>query len=401
MKKLLLFAAIFVFSIFEIAAQSCTNCENTTNTGINSSAIGTETVSKGHSSFASGLRSQATENFTTALGYHAFATYSKSIAIGSMVKADKEKSIVLGAGMKNADVYLTSPQPRSLIIGFSSHYPTLFVGEAPGFYKTGRIGIGNVTAPEAKLHIRSDAGNSATIYLQPGKWDTASNAQIWMGDKNHGISADFGKGMVFHTRTSYLFNEGNIGIRVTDRPQYLLEVNGTTSTKRLRIYDKENPPRKGDVLTADAAGMASWTDPGVLGGVWQQNANGSDIYFNTGNVGIGTISTYGYKLAVLGKILTDEVMIKHPDDWYDYVLQGGYELQNLSQLERFINRHGHLPDIPSEKEVKTNGIELGKMQGLLLKKIEELTLYTIEQQKMIEEQQKQIKELKELIQSHR
>ncbi len=62
----------------------------------------------------------------------------------------------------------------------------------------------------------------------------------------------------------------------------------------------------------------------------------------------------------------------------------------LHQLERYIITNKHLPDIPTEKEVLKNGIELGEMNALLLKKVEELTLYVIEQQKRIEKLEKKI-----------
>ncbi len=129
MKKLLLFAAISFLMIYEMAAQ-CTNCEGTTtNTETNSSAIGFETVSTGNSSFASGFRSEATANYTTAMGFYAKATYTKGIALGSAVKASMDKSVVIGSGEWNANIYLENNIPRSFMVGFSSHYPTLFVGE--------------------------------------------------------------------------------------------------------------------------------------------------------------------------------------------------------------------------------------------------------------------------------
>lgn len=81
--------------------------------------------------------------------------------------------------------------------------------------------------------------------------------------------------------------------------------------------------------------------------------------------------------------------------WFDYVFDNDYKLMSLSELEQFIKTKKHLPEIPSEKEVKENGINLGEMQGKLLLKIEELTLYIIEQEKQLKELQKQIDELKQ------
>lgn len=79
--------------------------------------------------------------------------------------------------------------------------------------------------------------------------------------------------------------------------------------------------------------------------------------------------------------------------WYDHVFEKDYKLMSLYELERFIQTNKHLPEIPSEKEVKENGINLGEIQGKLLMKVEELTLYIIEQQKLIDDLQKRLTEL--------
>lgn len=77
--------------------------------------------------------------------------------------------------------------------------------------------------------------------------------------------------------------------------------------------------------------------------------------------------------------------------WYDHVFYPDYKLRSLNELEDFIKQYNHLPEIPSAKEVEENGLDLGAMQGKLLLKIEELTLYIIQQQKEIEELKKAIK----------
>ena len=102
---------------------------------------------------------------------------------------------------------------------------------------------------------------------------------------------------------------------------------------------------------------------------------------------------YEYALAVSGGILTTGVLVKEVTEWYDFVFDDDYDLSSLSDLELFINSNGHLPDIPSEKDVLDKGYDMVEMDGLLLKKIEELTLYTIELNKLIAEQQKLIEKL--------
>ena len=105
---------------------------------------------------------------------------------------------------------------------------------------------------------------------------------------------------------------------------------------------------------------------------------------STGNVGIGVVNTPDYKLAVKGKIIAEELKVALHGNWPDYVFKSNYNLPSLVEVENHIKEKGHLKDIPSEKEVKENGIMVGEMNAMLLRKIEELTLYVIKQQKQID-----------------
>jgi len=125
-----------------------------------------------------------------------------------------------------------------------------------------------------------------------------------------------------------------------------------------------------------------------------------------GNLGVGTDNPTE-KLAVKGKIRAQEIKVETAD-WPDYVFAKGYQLPSLQETEKHIKEKGHLPGIPSAEEVKANGVDLGAMNAKLLKKIEELTLYLIEikrdnereklkaseQKQIINQQQKDIAELK-------
>jgi hypothetical protein len=114
-----------------------------------------------------------------------------------------------------------------------------------------------------------------------------------------------------------------------------------------------------------------------------------------GNVGIGTADTKTYKLAVNGNAIFNKVVVKaYP--WADYVFYSNYRLRPLSEVEQYINRYHHLPDVPSAEEVEKNGVDVGDNQATLLKKIEELTLYIIEQNKKIEKLTEQNKRLNQL-----
>jgi len=116
-----------------------------------------------------------------------------------------------------------------------------------------------------------------------------------------------------------------------------------------------------------------------------------------GNVTIGNIGDYSkvgnYLLAIAGEAIAERVVIKYKNDWPDFVFDKNYKTKSLDEIENFINNNGHLPDVPTANEVKENGIDVGKMNALLLQKIEELTLLMINQNKVIQEQGEMIKKL--------
>ncbi|CAA7389971.1 nitrogenase component 1 family protein [Chryseobacterium fistulae] len=98
-----------------------------------------------------------------------------------------------------------------------------------------------------------------------------------------------------------------------------------------------------------------------------------------------------------GKIYAKEVEIK-ANVWADYVFKKGYKLKPLEEVEKYIEEKGHLPNIPSAEEVSRDGINLAEMNTKLLEKIEELTLYSIEQNKQIKLQDKKIEKFEQQIQ---
>jgi len=131
---------------------------------------------------------------------------------------------------------------------------------------------------------------------------------------------------------------------------------------------------------------------------------GNWIVGNNGTIGIGQFNSQlpadgiaqdgeRYKLFVKDGIRTEKIKvdIAASNGWADYVFEKDYKLMSLNDLSQFINKNGHLPEVPSTKEAIENGIELKAMNILLLKKIEELTLHAIEQQKRIEVLEKKMK----------
>ncbi|MHC0446342.1 hypothetical protein ACWA1F_13110 [Flavobacterium sp. 3-218] len=111
----------------------------------------------------------------------------------------------------------------------------------------------------------------------------------------------------------------------------------------------------------------------------------------SGNIGIGIINPQS-KLDVNGTIHSKEIKV-NMTGWSDFVFKKEYNLPTLEEVEKHIAEKGHLENIPSEEEVLKNGIKLGEMDSKLLLKIEELTLYIIEQNKKISSQENKIKEL--------
>jgi len=105
---------------------------------------------------------------------------------------------------------------------------------------------------------------------------------------------------------------------------------------------------------------------------------------------------------VKGKIAAEEVKIALYNNWSDFVFDSDYKLPTLKEVENHIKEKGHLKDIPSASDVKENGFYLGEMDSKLLQKIEELTLYTIEQEKRldrIESKNKKLEKENEILKS--
>lgn len=114
--------------------------------------------------------------------------------------------------------------------------------------------------------------------------------------------------------------------------------------------------------------------------------------FSNGKIAIGTTDMLNigtYSLAVNGDAIVNKLKVKaYP--WADYVFNDNYPLLPLPEVEKFIQTHRHLPDVPSATEVEKDGLDVGDNQAILLKKIEELTLYIIDQDKRIKRLEDQL-----------
>mgnify|MGYP003575864298 CR=1 FL=1 len=117
-----------------------------------------------------------------------------------------------------------------------------------------------------------------------------------------------------------------------------------------------------------------------------------DLIFDCKNIGIGTTSP-GEKLTVNGKIHAKEVKVDLNVPAPDYVFEEHYKLPRLKDIKNYITQYKHLPEVPSAREMKKNGIDLSEMNMLLLKKVEELTLHLIEKEQKIDHQDTALKEV--------
>ena len=204
-----------------------------------------------------------------------------------------------------------------------------------------------------------------------------------------------GTKMIFYPSAGHLL----IG-STTDNGSGLLQVNGNMWSTGLTIPTGANA---GYVLTSDVSGNATW-QPGGAGGHWLPVGGG--VYDSLDNVAIGTSNTQGYKLAVNGSAVFTRVVVKPQANWPDYVFKKGYVLPELDELERFVRAHHHLPGIASGQDIQRSGIDVAEEQTTTLKKVEELTLYLIQENKQLREQnarlegqQKEIDELRAMIQA--
>ncbi|MBW6459852.1 MAG: hypothetical protein K0B08_04695 [Bacteroidales bacterium] len=200
-------------------------------------------------------------------------------------------------------------------------------------YYTGQVGV--VTqSPLGKFHVHDAVNTNAIMYITPKSSTDNDSATIFLGEDRWG---DFGM---------YWLYDG-----VGDE---------------IELWGKFATARYGPHLR---------------------------IKRDNGDVAVGNFFASGYKLSVAGKVICTEVRVEGVGNWPDYVFAGDYKLMSLQEVEQWVRQHHHLPGIPSSAEVEAGGFELGDMQRRLLEKVEELTLYAIEQDKKIDRLEKKLADL--------
>jgi hypothetical protein len=125
--------------------------------------------------------------------------------------------------------------------------------------------------------------------------------------------------------------------------------------------------------------------------------NNFNFLINGGNVGIGTADTKGYMLAVAGKFIAEEVVVKLKGNWPDYVFDPLYNLPPLDEVMGYIAEHKRLPGMPPASDVSSTGIKVSEVTSLLVKKVEELTLYLAAEKKHSSEMAEKITALEHAV----
>ncbi len=265
----------------------------------------------------------------------------------------------------------------------------------------GNIGIGEGN-PSRLLHV-----NGSTIDVISAFESTDSGTQIALTDNSGSLrlgtlsngafalsvggdaSSTTGANVVEAIRVNSV---GEVGIGTTS-PGAKLHLNGTGGFDSGYIISNSHDQVNGyfNYDTNNSPYLITYAGTGAA--EVELQSDGDVILAQAGNVGIGTAAP-GNKLEVNGTIRSKEVIVE-ATGWPDYVFGPEYELLTLEEIEAHIKSKGHLPEVPSAKEVEEEGQHLGEMQQLLLKKIEELTLHVIELKKQNDAQQKEIEALKE------
>jgi len=277
----------------------------------------------------------------------------------------------------------------------------------------GNIGIGT-TAPDHKLVIQDTNANQLALTQSSGNsWQFRTGSTGSLIFRDDGLermridsSGNLGLGTTSPQKELHITSDGRTAIRV-----------GGPNSASGAVADLEMVPSNGGVIGASRYWIWSFrTDSwsGSPGDLALYSHDGTDYTSpiivqsdgdvelvngasapRKGNVGIGT-SSPDAKLAVKGDIHAEEVRVDLSVPAPDYVFEADYDLNSLEELQYYINTHGHLPNIPSAAELEVDGIVLGDMNMKLLEKIEELTLYILEQHKNQIRLEKRITELEKL-----
>ncbi|NNC96144.1 MAG: hypothetical protein HKN92_11325 [Chitinophagales bacterium] len=258
--------------------------------------------------------------------------------------------------------------------GTGSHYSGYFLG-AP-VYVADAIGLGT-TAGLNKLDIETD-GKPIGVNIDMNNSTVGTTYGIQIDNDYTGTSTAYGLAH-FSSTTSTGTRYGVVNSMTGD---------GTTSaSSHYGVYNfisslATTGPRYG-VYSSVTGGSTSSYAGYFVGKTYISSSSGGLV------VGT-TIPAAGYIVSVNGKVICEELKVQNSVDWPDYVFDEKYELMPLDELEKNIEENNHLPGIPKAEIVDAEGFHVGEMTTKMMEKIEELTLYTIQQQKEIDALKEQL-----------
>ena len=254
-----------------------------------------------------------------------------------------------------------------------------------GYNNPGTVGIGT-TSPTHTLTVQGGPSGAQGINIKNANsriyFDGKRAMEGHVSNNRLDIAEGYAKTQIF----------GNVGIG-TSGPSRELEIHGSGN-----VYTKiTSTSGNNAALELQETGGINWSLINEAAtNEFKIRLDGATklTVSNNGNVGIGSTNPTE-KLAVDGTVLAKKVRVSTAGvDWPDFVFAPSYELRALSEVEEFVKENKHLPEVPSAKEVEKEGLDLGKMDATLLKKVEELTLYLIEINKKVERLEKENQELK-------
>jgi hypothetical protein len=296
--------------------------------------------------------------FTIVVGLFTVTIHSQQIGNGS-ANLIEDFTIPLGSGTYNA-LNPIGALPES-------DWQHLFVVRHPNSNNNYQLQIASSMTTNDRLYFRKLASGAATP-INPS----------WNELATRGANDFIGPQTINGSITSHGTNDVGGTINLTNISK---TANGIA--KKWSIYNMTG-------VYGNSLQFWAYDDKECAGGFC---ANRFTIMDN-GNIGIG-VMTPTNKLDVNGTIHSREVKVDITG-WPDYVFKKEFDLPTLEEVEKHINEKGHLENIPDEKEVLKNGINLGEMNAKLLQKIEELTLYVIEQNKKINELEKENKRFSDI-----